>query len=71
MDTPHSQPHILGGGEPQNSWLHTEGSIQPHHLPIDHGVLSQGLDEVRVFGRVAQAGGKRHLLAQEIPNPFR
>lgn len=50
--------------------LHAEGPVQPHHLPVDHGVFSQGLDEVGVFEGVSQPRRKRHLLPQKITNSF-
>lgn len=41
---------VVGG----SSGLHAQGPVQPHHLPVDHGVLSQGLHQVGVLRGVPQ-----------------
>lgn len=45
--------------------LHTKGSIQANHLPVDHGILGQWGHQMGVLCRITQARGKRHLACQE------
>ena len=54
------------------SQRHPERAVQPNDLPVDHGVLDDGLHQVGELGRVTQAlreGDRRrkerlHLLGQ-------
>lgn len=70
---PQSDPNIWGWGwgDPPDSGLHAQCPIQPHHLPIDHGVLGQGLHQVGVLSRVPQPRRERHLLSQKLPDLLR
>lgn len=68
MTAPHPKIWGWAWGDPPDLGLHPQGPVQPHHLPVDHGVLGQGLHEVGVLSRVPQPRRERHLLSQKLPD---